>query len=330
VLIRRVAGKAYSDPDIVSMIDDSGGLLDPRSLVQFRVRSLLHALKQFDGTLDDPFQRICGLASLAGFEVSAMSNLQRECEMHDAILVYLSGNSKKGTIFYNPEKSKGRIIFSIAHEITHSFFPTTGTGARFRSMCREDSREAQELERLCDLGASELTLPQGRFERVVARVGFGIGSVDGIAKEFGTSFEATLYRMASAADFPAAAGLARFRFRKGEEPREDTRRTLDLFRREKAKQDGTPKPKYRRQSFHYSASFPMEYVIPWNKSFPVTSCIYRAAKTRQIEEGVELIPIGKAERQMMSELQALRAPYQRPEATAEWPDVLFLLRPHRP
>ncbi|MGC2332908.1 MAG: ImmA/IrrE family metallo-endopeptidase, partial [Candidatus Acidiferrales bacterium] len=57
-----------------------------------------------------------------------------------------------------------RVAFSIAHEISHAFFPNSVTGARFRSICQSNSKKANELERLCDLGASELLMPLDEFQ----------------------------------------------------------------------------------------------------------------------------------------------------------------------
>ena len=69
-------------------------------------------------------------------------------------------------ILYNPNRPKARIVFSLAHEIVHTFFPHSATGARFRSISNPDSREANELERLCALGAAELVMPMDEFRRL--------------------------------------------------------------------------------------------------------------------------------------------------------------------
>jgi len=111
----------------------------------------------------------------------------------------------------------GRIVFSIGHEITHSFFPASNTGARFRSLSREGSKGARELEMLCHAGASELVMPLPEFRSAVERHGFGFNSVDLIREQFETSFEACVYRMAQTASFRAAAGLFQFRRRVSEE-----------------------------------------------------------------------------------------------------------------
>jgi len=327
MLVRKSGGRQYSDPDVVAIIDDSGGLLDPRSLICHRVNSLLKQLEDFEGAPEDALGRITILASLAGFDVKRMDAVQQAHEKQEAVLMYTCGNGKKGTIFFNPNKPMTRTVFSIAHEITHSFFPTSRTGARFRSLCKEGSREGRELEVLCDFGASELTMPRRGFRLAAERFGFGIVFVDQIAQEFGTSFEATLYRMATTANFPAAAGLARFRYRKGEsaDPRASTG---FLFGCNEIGTDEIPLPKYRRQSFHQSASFPTQSVVPWNKSFPETSRIYQAAQSGVIERGTEVIPLGRQGKDLVCSIEAVSAPFQPPDINPERPEILFLLRTH--
>ena len=102
---RSVAGRTYVDPDVVSIIDDSGGLLDPPSLVRSRVCALLKKFEQFEFTSGDPFQRVCMLASLAGFKVQKMEPARASRQTYDAVIVPTSGNRKRGVIFYNPKQA---------------------------------------------------------------------------------------------------------------------------------------------------------------------------------------------------------------------------------
>lgn len=324
MLVRRVAGRTYSDPDIVALIEQRGGPLDPYSVVRQDVHALIRQLEWFDVSFDDAFERIRILASLAGFDVKPMSEAQVARKHHDAVLVYTNGNGKKGTIFYNPSRPKSRTVFSIAHEIIHSFFPTSRTGARFRTICKEGSRSARELEMLCDYGASELTMPTAEFQKAVQRFGFALRSVDSIRKGFGTSFEACLYRIAATAPFPAAAGLLRFRYRLNESE-SLVNSTAELFPRRHSTAE-PPAKKYRRHSFYYSEAFPHTLVIPWNKSIPEASCVYRAARTAEIETGREVIPLDGRGKALVCGIEALVAPYQSPDAAPDWPDILFLLR----
>ena len=318
----------FTDPDVVSLIEELGGQ-DPYSAVRGSANALLGKLANFEVKFDDPFERIRVLASLAGFDVKPMTIAQKSKEGRDAVLMYTSGNSKEGTIFYDPTKPKARIVFSIGHEIAHSFFPRTGVGARFRAIVREGTKSARELEMLCHFGASELTMPLAEFEKSASEFGFGLRSVDRIRQIFGTSFEACLHRMAATAPFSAAAGLFQFRFKTGEN--EDASayvsRARDLFGRVE-KSSPRPTRKYRRQSFYRSETFPTDLVIPWNKSIPESSGVYRTARTGVIEAGIETIPVNGRGKTLRCFIEALPAPYQ-PEGTEPgWPDILFLLRPY--
>ena len=75
-----------------------------------------------------------------------------------------------------------------------------------------------ELEQLCHLGASELLMPQEDF---VEELGgdFGLHLVPRLAARFGSSYEATVFRLATTYNGQAVAGLLQHRYRKAEERR---------------------------------------------------------------------------------------------------------------
>jgi hypothetical protein len=319
---RTVGKRKYVDPDVGSLIEQSGGLLDPYEVVRICANSLLQKLTEFEASFESAFERICILASLAGFEVKPFRGGRRGLRGHEAIIMPSAGGNTKGTIFYNPDLPMARIIFSIGHEITHSFFPASNTGARFRSISQEGSKGARELEMLCHAGASELTMPLPEFHAAVERHGFGFNSVDLIREPFQSSFEACVYRMAQTASFRAAAGLFQFRRRVSEEVGRGSR-NLNLFSNVDAEAEA-PK-KYRRQSFHASQSFPGALTIPWNKSVPETSLICRAAQTRSLQRGFERVAVDGRGKEIRCYLEALPAPYQPEDADQAHPDILFLL-----
>jgi len=136
-------------------------------------------------------------------------------EKRDAVLLPLLGG-KRGQIVYNPVRPPGRVGFSIAHEIAHTFFPNSISGARFRTMCNPDSREGNELERLCDLAASELLMPLEEFRSATGQ-GMGLHMTEQLSDIFGSSFESTVFRMATSYQGLAAAGLLRYRLKTGEQ-----------------------------------------------------------------------------------------------------------------
>lgn len=97
----------------------------------------------------------------------------------------------------------GRQRFSIAHEVTHTFFPGAHhrIGRPDRGIGRNSRRGSEEY--LCDLGAAEFVLPRGPFlDRLPDRPGMAF--VVETAREFGASIEATARRTLALSGRPGA------------------------------------------------------------------------------------------------------------------------------
>jgi hypothetical protein len=75
----------------------------------------------------------------------------------------LRSRAQQLVIDYDPSRSRGRLRFSIAHELAHACFPDVGTKTRHRSALGAVERAASsnewELELLCNVIAAELVLP---------------------------------------------------------------------------------------------------------------------------------------------------------------------------
>ncbi len=313
----RVGGRKYSDPDVISLIKATGRLVDPRSAVINQARQLYDRYRELGGGLDDSIKRLTILASLRGLEVQEMTSQSRVLEDRDAVLI--PTGSKRGRVLYNPRRPRGRVAFSIAHEISHTFFPNSTNGARFRSICDSASREANELERLCDLGASELLMPRDEF---LGEIGndFGLDRVEQLSAVFGSSFESTVFRLASVHTHFAAAGLLRYRLRIDEE-RASMRLQAGLFRASLEEGQASPEKKYRRQSFFMYEACGEKHIVRWNKSFDPQSCVYLAGQNRGvIYKRRESLPNGLP---ILGDMEALYAPYQREDADPIYGDVLF-------
>src|SRR5947209_3764841 len=97
----------------------------------------------------------------------------------------------------NRDRPETRQRFSIAHEISHTFFPEYHT----KHWCRSDGRFRQRnnpddhLEFLCDTAAAELLLPRPWFPEDAATVTTGAGLLS-LAQKYGVSRDATLRRFA--------------------------------------------------------------------------------------------------------------------------------------
>jgi len=310
----RINGRRYSDPDVVALIRSNGRAIDPQQEVVRKARELNQQLRDL-GEVPDPRRRLEILASLAGVKVAPMDGPGVGKSGREALVYQNSDGSSRA--YYDPNNSEGRVNFSIAHEIVHTFFPNSG-GARFRSMVADDSKEANELEMLCHRGAAELLMPIEEFSEEL-RGEMGLAPVRRLCERFGSSYEATVYRLATAYPGLAVAGLLRFRHRL-----EDARRLAFRNQRSLFGEDGqgiVPPPKLRRQSLYLSEDAGPDYTIPWNKSFDELSCVYRAAAKLEVRSNREQLPNKSAD---FGAIEAIRAPYQKPENEPGFPDVLFL------
>ena len=311
----RIGGRRYSDPDIISLAKRTGELICPRFTIRTQARLLLNELDQHSGLPQDPFARIKILASLNKIKIKPMDLESQRREQRDAVLYPVDSG---WLILYNPRRPSGRTLFTLAHEIIHTLFPNSASGARFRSITNPESREANELERLCDLGAAELVLPLVEFQKQT-NGNYSLADVGRLSNHFGTSFEATTFRLASAHPGFAVAGLLRHRRRLSEE-REVIKVSSQqlLFSNLKESVGQAAEKKYRRQSAHLSEQCGSECDIPWNKSFELDSIVYQAEE-KWIATAVESLPNRSKK---MGRIEAIVAPYQR-EVGEEFPDVLF-------
>jgi Zn-dependent peptidase ImmA (M78 family) len=314
-----IGGRRYSDPDIISLIRQSGGLIDPRWKVVNMARALIEESRTFSGLPNDPLERLKIIASLKGIKIKPMVMDQVRQEKRDAALYPTDSG---WIVLYNPNCPEYRIVFTIGHEIIHTFFPNSRNGARFRSMTNPGSREGNELELLCHLGASELVMPIDEFRRQ-ANGRFGLVSVERLASYFGTSFEATVYRLATAHPGLAVAGMPQYRFTREEDRRRaKVSNQRVLFANDTTLQPQPAERKYRRQSVHLStpsAETEGEYTIRFNKSFDPSSIVYKA-REGGIHSGIESLPNLSG---AMGRIEAILCPYQSDNADEEFGDVFF-------
>ena len=313
-----IGGRSYSDPDVLSLIHNHGAQIDPRAEIIARARKLNARLRTW-GNVSDPRERLRILASFAGIIVKPMVKAGGIPLQRREALIYRDHEGQRFA-YYDPSFPDGRVNFSIAHEIVHTFFPNSRTGARFRNLYSEDSKEANELERLCDLGASELLMPQAEFLDATQSE-MGLHLAPGLSTKFGSSFEATVFRLATAYDGIAVAGLLQYRLRRDEERSLAKPNQQFLFEGDPRRLSQVPVPRYRRQAFHSSATTGQEFTIPWNKSFASDSCVYRVPSKGHFATGIEALPAKSPQHGI---LEASPAPYQRATASVEHPDLLFL------
>jgi hypothetical protein len=166
-------------------------------------------------------------------------------------------------------------------------------------------------------------MPVGDFQRATAG-DYSLSKVQDLCPIFGSSFEATVFRLATAHPGIAVAGLLRYRLKLDERRRMVKTGQATLFAADAGEIDVVPKPKYRRQSIHLSEACDDDLRIHWNKSFDESSCVYQAGVNSGIYYGIEYLP---NESCIRGRIEAVRAPYQRGEASPEYGDVVFFWTP---
>jgi len=139
--------KYWTNPSVARFAGD----IDPITLIQKKARELvLHALQVgWAGPPYDPFK----LADVLGIPVVAQEAIL------DARIVPVGAQRFK--IEFNPNRSQGRLRFSVAHEIAHTFFPDCAEAVRNRSHVESDTEDSWQVEMLCNLAAAEFLMPIG-------------------------------------------------------------------------------------------------------------------------------------------------------------------------
>jgi len=97
-------------------------------------------------------------------------------------------------IEFNPNRSRGRLRFSIAHEISHTLFPDCLERIRNRELRTRISEDDWQLELLCNIAAAEFLMPVGN--EIDSLTPITIDNVLRLQKEFNVSTEAISIRLA--------------------------------------------------------------------------------------------------------------------------------------
>jgi len=171
---------------------------DPVQMVVQVARDIvLEAIDRgWSGTPFDPMK----LADLRGLAISPRGDIR------DARTVPAGHN--RFLIEYNPNRPSGRLRYSIAHEIAHTFFPDCGDRIRNRTAVNPGAQtDDWQLEALCNIAAAEILMPMGSL-KVEEVANLDINRVAEIRKKFDVSTEAILMRLANLSDRPCAVFVA--------------------------------------------------------------------------------------------------------------------------
>jgi O-acetyl-ADP-ribose deacetylase (regulator of RNase III) len=173
------------------------GDCDPIRAMEQRAREL--ALKAMDdGWTGPPFDPLA-LAEWRKIPLAARDDIAdaRTVPSQDGKLI----------LEFNPLRPRGRLRFSIAHEIAHSLFDDCGEEVRYRGAHESAVSDSWQLEVLCNIGAAELLMPLGSFSELAGQT-LSIKSVLELRKRFDVSVESCLLRVVKLARQPAAAFCA--------------------------------------------------------------------------------------------------------------------------
>jgi len=108
--------------------------------------------------------------------------------------------SHKLQIEFNPHKSRGRLRFSVAHELAHALLPDCIESIRNRELHTRISEDDWQLELLCNIAAAEFLMPVGN--EIDSRTPINIDNVLRLQKEFDVSTEAISIRLAKITNEP--------------------------------------------------------------------------------------------------------------------------------
>jgi len=185
-----------------ALIDElirSTGCQDAPEAVRAKARELIGLHIQMFGDPALPIS-VDILASLRGIGRSDESPVLSP----DAELV--PDGSGGVTMRVNTDRPETRQRYSVAHEISHTFFPDYTTKAWCRTDARYRNRSNPDdfLEMLCDIGASELLFPQPWFGQDAAAITDATGLIR-LASTYHASREAAIRRYAETSPESLAA-----------------------------------------------------------------------------------------------------------------------------
>jgi len=109
----------------------------------------------------------------------------------------------KFQIEFNPNRPKGRMRYSIAHEVAHTLFENCGEAVRNRLAPHEMKGDDWQLEMFCNIVAAEFLMPTGSFPDLRERA-TDIDHLMSLRSTYDVSTEALLLRVVRTTDQPCA------------------------------------------------------------------------------------------------------------------------------
>ena len=265
----------------------STGTNSPEEAIRLKARELIQKLEtSFDCQM--PID-VNILASLQGIHGS--DDLPRQSP--DAELVPRAEGGVEMRV--HPDRPETRQRFSIAHEISHTFFPDyeqkgwCRTDARYRNRNDPD----QYLEMLCDIGAAELLFPQPWFSNDASQVACAADLV-ALADKYHGSREATLRRYAELSSDPIAAVYFTWKLKPAQKGVVDNSEQTNLF--------GLSQEDQIRDAIQLRIDYAIEsdrfselgHYLPPNKSIENSGPIFAASSMATCHDGECHLDFGPA------------------------------------
>ena len=172
--------RQWTNPSVIAFARGD----DPVTAIQATARqTVVRAVEQgWEGPPYDPFY----LAEMLDISILPSDDVV------DARTVPVSEGLR---IEFNPNRPRGRMRYSVAHEIAHTLFPDCAENVRNREQPTAELREDDwQLELLCNIGAAELLMPVGYTD--LENEGVDIDNLLTLRRKFDVSTEAILIRMA--------------------------------------------------------------------------------------------------------------------------------------
>lgn len=248
----------WASTSVQELLRAHPGCTDPEAIIVSEARALVAEARSV-GWSGPPFD-MEELASVRGIAVKE----DTAGYVAEAVL------EPAGEIFeikYNPEKSLERIRFSTAHEIAHTFFPDCAEVTRYRPQLPQHS---DEVEALCDLGASELLLPAPSFSQdLQALGGLSLEAIAELRGRYEASWEATANAAVKRSDLQVAMIVLSLCLKPSE-------------------QCGGAVSGVEKLRVEYAITSPsFDFFMPKHKSIPDDSVLYGAIETSDVVSSTE-------------------------------------------
>lgn len=282
-----VEAKIRKHPHIIGIMSEAQ-VDNPELAIRILARRLLND-SRLKLELDKPPFDLELIASLRGIKI---------CDEHpehseDAELIPTESGIIKMRI--NREKPRVRQRFSIGHELGHTLFPDykLNIQRRHKPTSFDSQSIAKEIERLCDIAASEFVLPMPWFEEDILLVNRAEHLVD-IAGFYESSRDATVRRFVEIASEPHAAVYFEWKLKPTQEKElirdKDQAFMFDIDPVAEAEKKKCLRVKYSVTN----QSFENKYgkFIPANKSIKESTLIQKAAVSNECKTGVDYIDLG--------------------------------------